>query len=49
MEADEQLRRVIRAIWKDTDPLLLDQVVPPPDGERNANYKILQIRQKTPT
>ncbi|OXA55268.1 Muscle calcium channel subunit alpha-1 [Folsomia candida] len=31
MEADEQLRRVIRAIWKDTDPLLLDQVVPPPD------------------
>lgn len=26
MEADEQLRRVIRAIWKDTDPSLLDQV-----------------------
>jgi hypothetical protein len=32
MEADGQLRKVIKMIWKDTDPELLDQVVPPPES-----------------
>ena len=29
-DANEQLRSVIKKIWKRTNPKLLDQVVPPP-------------------
>lgn len=32
-EANEDLRRVIKTIWKRTSPKLLDQVVPPAGSE----------------
>ncbi len=32
MEADAQLRKIIKMIWKETDPELLDRVVPPPES-----------------
>ena len=33
MEADAQLRKIIKMIWKETDPELLDRVVPPPESK----------------
>ena len=32
-DANEQLRAVIKKIWKRTNPKLLDQVVPPPGSK----------------
>lgn len=32
MEADAELRRTLLSLWKDTNTKLLDQVVPPPEG-----------------
>jgi len=33
MEADAELRRVIKSIWRETDQELIDQVVPPPESK----------------
>lgn len=32
--ANKELRAVIKKIWKRTKPKLLDEVIPPPEGER---------------
>jgi len=34
--ANKELRAVIKKIWKRTKPKLLDEVIPPPEGERLA-------------
>lgn len=43
-DANAELRAVIKKIWKRTSPKLLDQVVPPPGGERFSIVKFVFLR-----
>lgn len=36
--ANKELRAVIKKIWKRTKPKLLDEVIPPPEGERPPKF-----------
>ena len=44
-DANEQLRAVIKKIWKRTSPKLLDQVVPPP-GSKLFHFHIQFFKTK---
>ena len=39
-DANEQLRSVIKKIWKRTNPKLLDQVVPAPGSKNKKLYPL---------
>ena len=40
-DANEELRAVIKKIWKRTNPKLLDQVVPPAGSKNNSFFLFL--------
>ena len=40
-DANEELRAVIKKIWKRTNPKLLDQVVPPAGSKNNSLFLFL--------
>lgn len=46
-EANEDLRRVIKTIWKRTSPKLLDQVVPPAGSEFYILFVVILEYQST--
>jgi hypothetical protein len=48
MEADAELRRVILAIWRETDPELMDQVVPPPESQSKfQNFQTYNVSKRS--
>lgn len=40
-QCNEELRAVIKKIWKRTSPKLLDQIIPPPGSKSINSYRVL--------
>lgn len=45
-DANEQLRLIIKKVWKRTSPKLLDQVVPPPTDDEVTVGKLMKRESK---